>query len=647
MPVVNTRIDNPFRRAHETDAVIGWGLSSSACLLASYLTPGMPLGVGFALSAVSLSLAAWRAKQAWRLFEAKASLAGSSFWTVPSSYVDAQLQRAKQRLWLGQGFRWTRTHTERALEVQKADLKDLLPPAWALKLMGKPMDQGMLKGEPWIHGIEPNEEPIAIPWDHAEGNWNFFGTTGSGKTRLYELFAYQIVKKGDCLIVFDPKGDRQLRQLLIDVCAAAGREEAFCEFHPAHPESSVRIDTTKNFSRATEIPSRIADILGGGPADSFVSFSWRVMNAVTLGLLYVDERPSLKKLRLYVESGPEPLVERCLKKFLSQWAPGGWEDHVTAFEKAFSSPGKRAQPRLKTGTARQQAMVQVYHDLVPDDQKDDDVTGLLSVAEHAREHYGKMIAGMIPLLTQLTAAPLDQLLSPDYDDDDDSREILDMEKVIRDKRVLYIATDSLSDATVSSAIAAVILGELRAVAGARYNYGVPDDTKIHILCDEACELVTPSLIAIMNKGRSAGMISYLATQNFSDYIWKFGSEDAARMVIGNANNRLTLRVVDTKTQDYMADNFGETTIRTTGASVSSNARSEEPGMEYGGSMGNTVTEKASAMFPGYLLGKLPDLHYVAVISGGKTYKGRIPKIELKPCSRASQRRQAKAHAAPR
>lgn len=624
MPVVSTEIENLYRPAHETKAALTWICSAITTLVTTAFTPGMPLVVGLGISGASLAMATLRGSQAWSLFEAKARLAGNSFWIAKTSYVDKRVKACSGKLWLGLGFRWTQKHTQRATQIQSLDTEKLLPPEWALKLMKRPHDFSEVKGEPWIHGIDSDETDIAIPWSHVEGNWNFFGTTGAGKTRLYELLAYQVVKRGDVLIVFDPKYDKDLRDTLVRTCKKAGRPKSFCEFHPAFPERSVRIDPIKNFSRATEIPSRIADILGGDPNDSFTSFCWRLMNAITLGLLYVDERPSLKKLRFYAETGPEPLVERVLKKFFMQWSPGTWEDQVRSFEERIAN--KKGNARLKTGTPRQQAMVEVYHTQVEDKDKVEDINGLMSVAEHAREHLGKMIAVLIPLLTKLTSAPLDELLSPDYDNDDDQREIIDMEKAIRDKRVLYIATDSLADATVGSAIAAILLSDLRAVAGHRYNYAMEDATRIHILVDEACEVVTPPLIAIMNKGRGAGMITYLATQNFSDYIWKFGNEDAARMVIGNGNNRLSLRVVDTKTQDYMSENFGETTIYRTGASIGSTTRTEEPGLEFGGSAGASVSEQAAQLFPGYLLGKLPDLHYVAAISGGKIYKGRLPKI---------------------
>lgn len=627
MAVTTTRIENLYREAHEFNAACTWGVSAVLTLIASATTNGMPLGVGLGLGATSLAMGTLRAYQAWNLFEAKANLAGNMFWKAPTSYIDQQVSRADGDLFLGLGFRWTTKHTQRAIEIQKADVTELLPPPWALKLMGRPYEFKNVKGEAWIHGLETVEEPITIPWDHAEGNWTFFGTTGAGKTRLYELLAYQIIKRQDVLIVFDPKFDKDLRETLKKTCIQSGRPNAYCEFLPAFPSTSVRIDPTKNFSKSTEIPSRIADILGGDPNDSFVAFCWRTINAVTSGLIYVEERPSLKKLKYYIESGPEPLLEKVLRKCFEKWSSTGWEDQVQAFEERISG-AKKTQPRLKTGTPRQQAMVQYYHDVLPESAKEEDVSGLVSLAEHARDHYGKMIAGLLPLLAQLTAAPLDALLSPDYDDPDDERDIVDMEKIIRDRRVLYIATDSLADATVGSAIAAILLSDLRAVAGHRYNHGTDDkNLRIHILCDEACEIVTAPLIAIMNKGRGAGMISYLATQNFSDYIWKFGSEDAARMVVGNGNNRLALRVVDTKTQQYMAENFGETTIVRTSAGTSTATESHEPGFELRGGTTSSVSEQASEIFPGYLFGRLPDLHYVCAISGGKLYKGRLPKIE--------------------
>lgn len=589
----------------------------------------MPLPAAAALTTSSAVMAIKRGLETKKLFDAKLNLAGNAFWKLPASELDVVLAKRSSSLWLGRGFRWTRVHTERALELNRLDAQDLLPPAWFLKLVKRPFDFEQVKGEPWIHGLEQTEGELFMPWWHAEGNWNFFGTTGSGKTRLYETLSYQIVRLGDTLIVVDPKGDKELKRLLQTVCAKAGRPEAFAHFHPAFPSTSVRLDPLANFNRPTEIASRIAEIAGGDPSDSFNAFIWRTVNSIVGGLLYVGERPSLKKLRYYAEAGPEPLVEACLAKFLAQWKPNDWADQVNYIEAQIAQKAKNIQPRLKTGTPRQQAMVQVYHDQVTEQDKLDDLNAIISLAEHNREHYGKMIAGLLPLLTQLTSGSLGELLSPNYEDVTDTREILDMRKVSAGKRVLLLQTDSLSDSTVGSAIAAILMSDLRSDAGARYNYQQDaGEHRTHLLIDEAGEVVNRPLIAIMNKGRGAGLITYLATQNFSDYIVAFGSEDAARQVLGNSNNRLCLRVVDTKTQQYMVESFGEVNVNQASSSTSVGSRAEAVGMDFQGGQSTSVSEKATELFPSFLLGRLPDLHFVAQVSGGKIFKGRIPKLEF-------------------
>lgn len=195
--------------------------------------------------------------------------------------------------------------------------------------------------------------------------------------------------------------------------------------------------------------------------------------------------------------------------------------------------------------------------------------------------------------------------------------------------MLLLQTDSLSDSTVGSAIAAILMSDLRSDAGARYNYQQDaGEHRTHLLIDEAGEVVNRPLIAIMNKGRGAGLITYLATQNFSDYIVAFGSEDAARQVLGNSNNRLCLRVVDTKTQQYMVESFGEVNVNQASSSTSVGSRAEAVGMDFQGGQSTSVSEKATELFPSFLLGRLPDLHFVAQVSGGKIFKGRIPKLEF-------------------
>lgn len=613
-------IQSLYRPAYELTAAATWGAAAVATGLTSAITT-MPSMAGIGMTGVSAAMAGCRGYQTFRLYKSKLALAGNQFWKLPMDEVDTILDKRAEDLWIGRGFRWQAQHTKRAIELGSRELENIMPPSWFLKMMKVPTDQHSIRGESWIHGVEADERELFIPWKHAEGNTAIFGTTGAGKTRLYENLVYQMIRAQDVVIVIDPKFDKDLRDTLKRACVRAGRPEAFLEFHPAFPSKSVRIDLVKNFNRSTEIPTRIADILDGEPGDPFIAFCWRVLAAITDGLLYVDERPSLTKLRAFVEGGPEPLMERVLQRFLDEHLLR-WQDMIG--EIAQQLRAKKLTTKLTQGSERLVCMAHIYHVSVPAEKKTNTVSGLLGVCEHPREHHGKMVQVLLPLLAKLTASPLDELLSPDYADQDDDRPIIDMEKVIRGKHVLYVATDSLADATVGSAIAAMLLADLRAVAGARYNLGDVPTGRIHIMCDEAYEVVSPPLISILNKGRGAGFVTWMAAQTFSDYVVKFGSLDKARMVLGNCNNIISLRVRDLDTQKYIVESLGTTRITNVSRTKSSGTKTEDAGMEFTGNISEAAQQEEVDLFPPHLLGKLPDLHFVAAVAGGKMFKGRLP-----------------------
>ena len=200
MAVNTTEIENLYRPVYELPAVAAWLLSATVGIGAAAAIPGMPLWVGITIAMVSIILAGRRAIQGWDVVAATMSLAGRSFWIFPQKDLDKTLAGGGKGLWLGRGFRWTPVHTQRAKTMQEVDWAELMPPKFLLKAMGYQADQVASKGEHWIHGVERNEADLFIPWSHVEGNWSILGTTGSGKTRLYEAMTYQNIRRGDVVV---------------------------------------------------------------------------------------------------------------------------------------------------------------------------------------------------------------------------------------------------------------------------------------------------------------------------------------------------------------------------------------------------------------------------------------------------------------
>jgi conjugal transfer pilus assembly protein TraD len=135
------------------------------------------------------------------------------------------------------------------------------------------------------------------------------------------------------------------------------------------------------------------------------------------------------------------------------------------------------------------------------------------------------------------------------------------EKVVRGGHVLYFALDSLPDPGVASAIAAIFLADLAAFAGMRYNLNL-NRTRIALFVDEVANVINQPLIETLNKGAESGIYTTCAMQTLADLAKRLGSEEAARMALGNLNNLIALRSKDRPTQDFIVETFGKTAIHT-------------------------------------------------------------------------------------
>ncbi len=165
---------------------------------------------------------------------------------------------------------------------------------------------------------------------------------------------------------------------------------------------------------------------------------------------------------------------------------------------------------------------------------------------------------------------LEESLSPDPSDASDKRPIWDMESLVKCKGVLYVNLDSLSDNMIASAVGSMLLSDLTAYAGKRYNLGL-NDVRISLYVDEASNVINQPLIELLNKGAEGGVYTTIAIQTVPDLAHRLGSVHAARMVLGNCNNLIALRCKDRETQDFVTETFGKTYIHNVDTTLSTHA----------------------------------------------------------------------------
>lgn len=621
-------IENPWRKAFEATAALAWGATAivGGMFLAVSTLPAGPIWLAIA---VALAMAAWRGYQTFYLWFQQAQLVGRPIKWMEASEIAERVDTDSGKLFLGFGFDWERRHVQRLNDLKKLDLKAILPPAWFMRLrehLGGESGTN-LRGAEWIHGLEVKEKELQMPWADLAGNTLLFGTTRAGKSRTLELIiAHAIHRPKTCTIILDPKGDRGLRERAQLECERTGRPESFMHFHPAFPWSSVRLDPLKNWTRPTELSNRVASLIPSEAGDSvFKTFAWRAINQIVGGLLETEQRPNLVTLRRYIEGGPDHLLQQTLEAYFNRNIPD-WQIRLEPYLKRAQKGEFAKEAPTKATPSNVMALVRFYKHEVPIAQRSEAVDGLMSMFEHDRDHQMRLIASLLPILTMLTSGDLGALLSPDPRDTSDPRPIMDTMKVIRGGQVVYIGLDSLSDSAVGTAIGSIFLADLAAVAGHVYNYG-DSEMEVNVFVDEAAELVNAPFVQMLNKAGGANFKTFFCAQTLPDFIARTGNEAMARQILGNANNLIAFRTKDRVTQDFIVETLGEVPVHSITRTQATNAMVEGDPTHFSGGYGERLESTSVEVFPADLLGKLPDLQYIASVSGGRVIKGRIPLLK--------------------
>lgn len=613
----------PWRRSYETYATGVWALAFLATLAQAGLGQlPRPLVAGWGL--VCLCTATVRAAQALRHLKIRASLSGRAMQVIGPSDVE-RLTADGHRVYLGQGFEWQPVHSQRLYELSKVDYRDHLASPLVLKWLGyRPEPQPDAEiGLPYIHGVEVQETLLSRPLQNFEGGTLLVGTTQAGKGVALATLVTQAVRRGDVVIVIDPKNSHRLRRIVQWACARYREPDTFLEFHPAFPEKGVRLDFTFNWQKPTEVASRIQSIMPPDTGGAFSAFGWDAVNVVVQGLVDLEERPNLLKLTRYIEGGIEPILVATLRRHYERLMGADWRE-APEMRRLLQEASRGTGRRPSEGASDElMALVNYYERHLPQAQRDKALDAQVRTFRHNREHYQKITASLLPVLSMLTSGDLGRTLSPDPFDANDSRPIMNLEKIEQAGHVLYLCVDALPDPAVASAIGALALADLAARAGIRYNLGAY--RRIALFVDEVSNVINAPLIEILNKGAEGGIYTTCAMQTLADLARRLGSEHAARMALGNLNNLIALRTKDGPTQEFVVETFGRTAIHAvrTATSQGSGVRLGE----FSSNRSTQLSESLEELVPADILGKLPNLHYFASVSGGRRIKGRFQIID--------------------
>ena len=606
----------------------------------------LPVAIGYGVCSCLVVFAALRARQAWRVIRYQRRLKKLPRYQLHLKKIPL----SRHKLFLGRGFLWTQQHTQRLRDTLRPEVQHYVQPhrlyRWARRVevqwestrflsalatllrsrrWWNPLAPiPLLGGNPALHAVGIHEQDVWMDLDERVGHTLVLGTTRVGKTRLAELLIAQDIRRGDVVIVFDPKGDAGLLKRVYTEAKRNGREQDFSMFHLGYPEASVRYNAIGNFSRITEVATRIANQLPReGNSAAFKEFAWRFVNIIARALVALGQRPDYETIRRYIND-IEPLFIKYAKAILNQQGKEGWQEEVV--ELAASATGRHVPQALR---GRQAEAIALTLYLQGSDTYEPVLDGLMSAFKYDRTYFDKIVSSVGPLLEKLTTGKIAKLLSPDVDDEQDERAVLEWLQVIRNKGIVYVGLDALSDTTVASAVGNSMFADLVSVAGHIYKHGVPGTQggipTISLHADEFNELIGDEFVPLLNKAGGAGFQVTAYTQTWSDVEARLGSRAKAGQVAGNFNTLIMLRVKELATARMLTDQLPNVDVLTL-MSVSGVDDSSEPGsgVDFRSRNEDRISVSEVSLLSVSELVTLPKGQAFAMLSGGQLWKLRVP-----------------------
>ncbi len=614
----------------------------------------MPPSLAYATAGALFTLAAWRGRQGWRVIRYQRNLRRLREYRIKAS----QIPVSQTRLFLGRGFRWTQRHTQRLRDTLRPEAASYLAPGRMDALVRRieqacerrPRLIGIARilrsrawwnpwpplppvgGTPALHGVEPDEQDVWMNLSERVGHTLVLGTTRVGKTRLAEVLITQDIQRGDCVIVFDPKGDADLLRRLYAEAERAGRLDDFLLFHLGYPSASARYNAIGHFTRITEVATRIANQLPSeGNSAAFKEFAWRFVNIIARALVALGRRPDYTQVRRYIND-IEPLFIEYARAHLASEGPPGWEAALTAA--GDQTKEKNIPNALRGRNPKAIALARYLQDL---DLYDPVLDGLASAFKYDKTYFDKIVSSVGPLMEKLTTGRIAELISPDLDDETDCRPVLEWMGVIRRKGIVYVGLDALTDTTVASAVGNSMFADLVSVAGHLYKHGVTDRSDeaqiatgpkpppISLHADEFNELIGEEFVPLLNKAGGAGFQVTAYTQTWSDVEARIGSRAKAGQVAGNFNTLIMLRVKELATAEMLTDQLPKVEVHSL-TSVSSVDDSSEPasGVDFRSKNEDRLNSTEIPLLTAADLVTLPKGQAFALLDGGQLWKIRMP-----------------------
>jgi len=539
----------------------------------------------------------------------------------------SKIPQKEGHTYLGEGFVWGPAQTESLHTLS----------AHGFELPGEARDR--IAGDWLIHGIGADRMgPLFLPDSLLNQHIFLMGAPGSGKTRGLELLIEQAVRRGDAVVVIDPKGDEGLLDRTYDSAVRHGREPQFRVLALPYPYQSSRYNPLEKFSSPSDVADRICSIMPRrGDGEAFRNFAWQFVSIVSTALHRIEERVSVAKLENYCFHNAWLLVRRMLSKLCPELP-------------------QSADIRVLLNSYRQYCVTHKKSFI--------EIDQVISMASMDQQYFGKISGSLKTVLAKLTSESIGFLLSPDdvplpeIFKGRDAPPALSWQDIDTEGLVVYFFLGSLIGPDSASATARMCLADLSSFVGRKYAF---DDAsgfakrRLTVIVDEVADALAPEAVNLLNKARGAGLSMVMAGQSLADLEVALGSAADARRALANMGTFLTLRAANPDDARFFSEKVGVRPLPavTRGESYEpsllSIGRNEISDFAYRSS--TSTSEKSDYLLPTSALDRLARFHFFGLWAG-ELRKGMLPLLDppthlYSPTLKAGRRQMAPTPETPR
>jgi type IV secretory pathway TraG/TraD family ATPase VirD4 len=356
---------------------------------------------------------------------------------------------------------------------------------------------------------------ITMSETNRKGHLIGFGTTGAGKSRLIEnMIEQDIVNFDSSVVIIDPKVDNGLLSRTYQAAIQSGNQKSFMLLSPIYPELSIKINPLSDYFMPEEAIGHIVSAIESTGDVFFYNVALEVSTAIVKSKLIIK----------HFNGDNTPLTFRDIYDHVGY-------DGLKELKDLLSFIVERDRPGL-------------------DEEAKGTLTLISNVLGSSPDYFSKVVSTLRTTLTQMNSGSIGKIFSK-------NRTNRFIEMLENDEKViLYVQTPSLLAKKVSDMTAKVTLSMIQTAIGRK---AAADESFTHglsIYIDEASNALYPGIENLFNKSRATNTKITAFSQNYADYIDAVGPEKA-KMILGNANAKIFMRLVDPDTAEDAARYSGE------------------------------------------------------------------------------------------